>query len=372
MGFFQKFFASRRVRSTHAASRAAAPRLGAEALESRAMMAALVRTLATSQPDLAPASDSGWSAADNRTSVSTPTFSGTTRGGAASVNLFDGQTQIGTAPVVNGVWRFTVDPAASLPPGRHAISAQAIDKNGNFGPRSSALPVELITSAPVAPTVGLNPQSDSGTPGDHRTNVVRPRISGVAPAGSKVFVSVNGASSYTPVTPVRGRWETWPAPFANGTQTITAYSENVAGLRSSLTTYSFIVDTVKPTAMLDFVDADNEVEVMFSRPVSGVDAGDFRVAGMFAGRPFDLPLNSPQVVRITGGFSVTQRDADAMVYRIRMNQPEIFGGTYTIRIVAAGSGIFDKVARNPLQETSQRLVATFQGDHGSGHGGMSH
>ena len=351
MGFFQKFFPAARVRSTHAASRTAAPRLGAEALESRAMMAALVRTLAASQPDLPPASDSGWSAADNRTSVSAPTFSGTARGGAASVNIFDGQTRIGTAPVVNGVWRFTVDPAASLPPGRHAISAQAIDKNGNFGPRSSALPVELITSAPVAPTVG---------------------ISGAAPAGSKVFVSVNGGSSYTPVTPLRGRWETWPAPFSNGSQTIDAYSENVAGLRSSLTTYSFTVDTVKPTAMLTFVDADNEVEVRFSRPVSGVDTGDFRVAGMFAGRPFDLPLNSRQVVQITGGFSVTQRDADGMVYRIRMNQPEIFGGTYTIRIVAAGSGIFDKVARNPLQETSQRLVATFQGDHGSGHGGMSH
>ena len=371
MGFFQKFFPAARVRSLRGASRVAAPRLGAEALESRAMMAALVRTLGASQPDLAAASDSGWSAADNRTSVSTPTFSGTARGGAASVNIFDGQTRIGTVPVVNGAWRFTVDPAGALPPGRHAISAQAIDKKGNFGPRSSALPVELITSAPAAPTVGLNPQSDSGTLGDHRTNVVRPSIGGAAPAGSKVFVSVNGAS-YTPVTPLRGGWGTWPAPFSNGSQTINAYSENVAGLRSSVTTYSFTVDSVKPTAMLTFVEADSEVEVRFSRPVSGVDTGDFRVAGMFAGRPFDLPLNSQQVVQTTGGFNVIQKDADGMVYRIRMNQPEIYGGTYTIRIVAAGSGIFDKVARNPLQETSQRLVATFQGDHGSGHGAMSH
>ena len=371
MAFFQKFFPAARVRSVRSASRTAAPRLGAEALESRAMMAALVRTLAASQPDLAPASDSGWSAADNRTSVSTPTFSGTARGGVASVNLFDGQTQIGTAPVVNGTWTFTVDPAGALPSGRHSISAQALDAGGNFGLRSRALAVELITSAPAAPTVGLNPRSDSGTLGDHRTNVVRPRIGGAAPAGSKVFVSVNGAS-YTPITPVRGGWETWPAPFSNGTQTISAYSENVAGLRSSLTTYSFAVDSLKPTATLTFVEADNEVEVRFSKPVSGVDTGDFRVAGMFAGRPFDLPLNSRQVVQTTGGFVVTQKDADGMVYRIRMNQPEIAGGTYTIRIVAAGSGIFDKVARNPLQETSQRLVATFQGDHGSGHGAMSH
>jgi hypothetical protein len=270
---------------------------------------------------------------------------------------------------VNGVWRFTVDPTASLPPGRHAISAQAIDRNGNFGPRSSALPVELITSPPAAPTVGLNPQSDSGTLGDHRTNIVRPRISGAAPAGSKVFVSVNGAS-YTPVTPLRGGWGTLPSPFSNGTQTITAYSENVAGLRSSLTTYSFTVDSVKPTATLTYVEADNEVEVRFSRPVSGVDTGDFRVSGMFAGRPFDLPLNSRQVVLTSGGFSVTQKDADGMVYRIRMNQPEIYGGTYAIRIVAARSGISDKFVRNPLEETSQRLEVTFQEDHGSGHGAM--
>jgi len=371
VGLFQKFFPAARVRSMRAASRAAGLRLGAEALESRAMMAALVRTLGASQPDLAPASDSGWSAADNRTSVSTPTFSGTTRGAAASVNLFDGPTQIGTAPVVNGAWSFTVDPAASLTSGRHAISAQAIDTNGNFGPRSRALPVELITSDPVAPTVGLNPRFDSGTLNDDRTNVVRPRIGGIAPAGSKVFVRVNGAS-YTQVTPVRGRWETWPAPFSNGSQTIDAYSENVAGLRSSLTTYSFTVDSVKPTATLTYVEADNEVEVRFSRPVSGVDTADFRVSGMFAGRPFDLPLNSRQVVRTTGGFSVTQKDADGMVYRIRMNQPEIYGGTYAIRIVAARSGIVDKVVRNPLEETSQRLEVTFQEDHGSGHGALDH
>lgn len=354
MGLFKNCDAGSRVRT----ERASASRLGAESLESRAMMAAFVRSLAASQPDLAAASDSGWSAIDNRTSITTPTFSGAVRGAAVSVNLFDGQTQIGTAPVVNGVWTFTVDPAGALPAGRHAFSAQAVDEVGNFGPRSRGLPVELITAAPVAPTIGIDPRSDSGAKGDGFTNVSAPVIGGVAPVGSRVVVKIDGGSD---IPVLVGRWGAWSfrPVVADGSHTVTALAENVAGLRSTLSTYSFAVDSVRPTAALAFIEADNEVEVRFSRPVSGVDAGDFRITGVFAGRPFDLPLNGQQVVARTGGFSVAQTDADGMVYRIRMNRPEIQGGTYSIRIVAANSGIFDKVAGNPLQGTIPPASATF-------------
>ena len=56
---------------------------------------------------------------------------------------------------------------------------------------------------------------------------------------------------------------------------------------------------------------------------------------------------------------MVQTDADGRVYRIRMNQPEIQGGTYSIRIVAARSGIFDKVAGNPLLGAIPPASATF-------------
>ena len=363
MGLFQNFVAGSQVRSKpfrskSAASRAADPQLGAESLESRAMMAAFVRSLGAGMPDLAAASDSGWSATDNRTNVTTPTFSGTVRGAAVSVNLFDGQTQIGTAPVVNGVWAFVVDPAGALPQGRHAISAQAIDADGNFGPRSRALPLEVITAAPVAPTVGIDPRSDSGAKGDGFTNLATPIIGGVAPVGSYVVVKVDGGADIPLLVGRRGAWSFRPL-LADGSHTVTALAENAAGLRSTLSTFSLTVDSLKPTAALAFIEADNEVEVRFSRPVSGVDAGDFRITGVFAGRPFDLPLNGQQVTARTGGFSVVQTDADGRVYRIRMNQPEIQGGTYSIRIVAARSGIFDKVAGNPLLGTIPPATATF-------------
>jgi len=342
-------------RTSRKASRTSSPRLGAESLESRSMMAALVRSLAAGTPDLAPASDSGWSAADNSTSVTAPTFSGTVRGAATAVKLFDGQTLLGTAPVVNGTYSYAVDPAAALPAGRRIVSAQAVDAEGNFGPRSRPLTVAVITAGPASPTIGLDARSDSGAKGDRLTNVTSPLISGVAPAGSRVVVTVDGGSDIPVRVGTRGAWSFRPV-VANGPHTITAQAENVAGLRSTLATYTVTIDSLKPTASLTYIEADMEVEVRFSKAVSGVGPGAFRVRGEVDGRRFDLPMNDRRVVASTGGFSVSQVDADGMVYRIRMNHHEMMGGTYSIT-TSPNSGIIDR-AGNSLLNTSE-VSATF-------------
>jgi hypothetical protein len=320
------------------------------------MMAALVRSLAAGTPDLAPASDSGWSAADNSTSVTAPTFSGTVRGAATAVKLFDGQTLLGTAPVVNGTYSYAVDPAAALPAGRHTVSAQAFDAEGNFGPRSRALTVAVITAGPASPTIiGLDARSNSGDKRDRLTNVTSPLISGVAPAGSRVVVTVDGGSDIPVRVGTRGAWSFRPV-VANGPHTITAQAENVAGLRSTLATYTVTIDSLGPTASLDYIEADMEVEVRFSKAVSGVGPGAFRVRGEVDGRRFDLPMNDRRVVASTGGFSVSQVDADGMVYRIRMNHHEMMGGTYSIT-TSPNSGIIDR-AGNSLLNTPE-VSATF-------------
>lgn len=98
--------------------------------------------------DLVAASDTGTSNKDNRTSLTTPTFSGAAkpnstievyaaRAGATSVLL-------GTATADGrGGWRFTVPPAKALAAGTHAITAIASDLAGNRSPLSTPLTIEI-------------------------------------------------------------------------------------------------------------------------------------------------------------------------------------------------------------------------------------
>ena len=136
MYFFSRSKASTTRRRTRATRTSV---ITMEHLESRAVLAAAVAGI----PDLVAASDSGWpgdvrATADNKTSVTAPTFSGTARN-AVSVAIFNGATPLGTAPVVNNGWTFTLDPAAALAAGRHAISAQATNADGVAGVRSRPL-----------------------------------------------------------------------------------------------------------------------------------------------------------------------------------------------------------------------------------------
>ena len=98
--------------------------------------------------DLVAASDTGQSNTDNRTSLQTPTFTGSAkpsstvevyaaRAGAAAVLL-------GTATADGkGAWRFTVPSAKALAAGGYAITALASDLAGNRSPLSAALAIEI-------------------------------------------------------------------------------------------------------------------------------------------------------------------------------------------------------------------------------------
>ena len=104
------------------------------------------------------ASDTGTSYADNITSVTTPTFTGTAETGS-SVTLFDGTTAIGTGVATAGRWTIT---ASTLAAGTHNISARTMDLAGNVSATSTALGVSIDTgcAAPAVPT--LIACSDSG------------------------------------------------------------------------------------------------------------------------------------------------------------------------------------------------------------------
>lgn len=314
-----------------------------EHLESRAVLAAAVAGI----PDLVTASDSGWpgdvrATADNKTSVTAPTFSGTARN-AVSVAIFNGATQLGTAPVVNNGWTFSLDPAAALAAGRHAISAQATNAEGVAGVRSRSLAVEVITAAPSAPTVGLQSASDSGAKGDGITNVKTPVLAGFAPAGSRVILQIDGGAERVAVAGRTGAWSLKAPALADGSHSVSVRSESVVGLRSEATTFTFTIDSVRPMAKLEFLTVENQVEVTFSRAVRGLSLGHFVVSGNLGGRPGALPLNHRNVVAATGGFVLEPKPGApaGTVFRIRSVNGEAFGGDYRISLTVPRAGIVE-------------------------------
>lgn len=352
--------AARRDRSKRPLASSASLRV--ESLEGRAVLAAAIAGV----PDLIAANDSGWSATDNRTSVAAPTFSGVARN-ATSVTLFNGATTLGTVPVVNNAWSFSIDPAAALPAGRYSIVAQATNAENVLGRRSKPLVVEVITANPAAATVGLQAASDSGAKGDGVTNARTPVLAGVAPRGSRVILQIDGGSEVTlPTNPRTGAWAFKSPVLADGAHSVSVRSENVAGLRSEAATLSLRVDSVRPMAKLAFIAADNQIEVTFSRPVRGLSLSHFVVSGDLGGRQASLRLTNPNVVAATGGF-VLEPKAGAVpgtVFRIRANNGDVFGGDYRITLSVPPQGIVETEsgADNPLGPTTDAYGFNVRGN----------
>jgi hypothetical protein len=100
---------------------------------------------APSVPDLAAASDRGFSDTDNVTNINTPTFTGTAEDGA-TVTLYDGATEVGSAVATGGAWSIT---ASELAHGAHMLQAVATDAAGNSSAASGALALTIDTQAPT-------------------------------------------------------------------------------------------------------------------------------------------------------------------------------------------------------------------------------
>ena len=116
---------------------------------------------APSAPDLTPASDDGVSNADDITSITTPTFTGSAPAGN-TVTLFDGTTPVGSATAsAGGTWSIT---SSTLGDGTHTLIATDTDAAGNVSAPSAALAVTIQTIAPatlIPSRVALSPTTRS-------------------------------------------------------------------------------------------------------------------------------------------------------------------------------------------------------------------
>lgn len=117
-----------------------------------------------STPVLAAGSDSGVSASDKITNVTTPVITGTAEAGA-TIHLFDtdGSTVLGMGIATDGNWSIS---SATLSSGTHSLTAKATDGFGNVGITSSAV---AITIDVISPTLAITSNLSSLIAGETAT-----------------------------------------------------------------------------------------------------------------------------------------------------------------------------------------------------------
>jgi len=195
-------------------------------------------------------------AANGITDDSTPVIDGSGAEPGATVNIYDGATQIGTTTAdPSGNWSFT--PSAPFTDGTYSISSSVTDAAGNEGPMSNTVGFTVDTIVPaVAPSIDgitddVAPVVGNITSGS-TTNDNLPALSGAgAEPNSTVNVYDNGTLIGTASADATGAWSFTPGtPLPDGTHDLTVSNVDAAGNEGpSSAPYSIIVDAVPPTAL---------------------------------------------------------------------------------------------------------------------------
>ncbi len=195
-------------------------------------------------PALTAASDTGRSATDRITRLTTPTLTGTAVA-TTIVTIYDGATAVGSVTAATTTYSIT---SSALIAGTRVITAKASDVAGNFSAASASLTFTLDTTAPAAPsTPALAASSDTGrSTADGITRITAPVFTGTNE--SIAFVTLYaGATVVGTQTTTAATYSITSSTLANGTFSITATSTDVAGNVSVFSGVKVVViDTVAP------------------------------------------------------------------------------------------------------------------------------
>ncbi|RZT39339.1 Ig-like domain-containing protein [Cupriavidus agavae] len=201
--------------------------------------------IVTVADDVAPGTTplaSGGSTNDN-----TPTFNGTAEPDS-TINIYDGDTLIGTVTAAPGTGAWTFTPGG-LDDGDHALTFTATDAAGNTSP-PTAFALNVDTAAPATPAI-TSVVNDAGTPvspifSGGATSDTSPVISGTAPAGMAVALYDGDTLLGTDVADADGNWSITPT-LADGGYTLTVVATDAAGNASeSSPAFTLTVDTDAP------------------------------------------------------------------------------------------------------------------------------
>jgi hypothetical protein len=184
---------------------------------------------------LDPASNTGLNKSANITSVTDPTIDVSSILPGATVNLFRNGSIVASVTSTTGGTVQVTDPGP-LFRGTYTYTALQVSVAGNTSLTSNALTVTIDTSVPSAPTLALDPASDTGPKGDTTTSVTNPFLDvlGVV-AGATVTLFRNGVSIATLTNATAGTVKIQdPGPLALGTYTYTAQQSSAAGVASAV------------------------------------------------------------------------------------------------------------------------------------------
>ncbi|TPE43437.1 Ig-like domain repeat protein, partial [Maribrevibacterium harenarium] len=223
-----------------------------------------VDTVTTVSGAMSADSDKGFLNTDEITNVTTPFFNGTGEAGAEIVLSINSKTYTTTVGS-DGNWSVQVTDA--LPEGNHAYTITATDKAGNTATDSGTAKIDL--TEPQNFTGGLDTASDTGTSNtDKLTNDTTPTFTGTGEVGSKVTLTLDGASKTVTVDD-QGNWSITPdaALTTAGDYNYTLLATDIAGNTKQISD-SFELDLVSElTGRLDaasdvgFANDDNVTNV---------------------------------------------------------------------------------------------------------------
>ena len=309
-------------------------------------------------PTLLAVDDSG-TLGDGITKVRTPRITGkATAGVTVQIITAAGPVLATTKAGGDGTYIVTLP---SLADGTYAVQAVATDAAANASGRSPSFSLTILAATPATPTgLALLTLDDSGTPGDGKTNVRSPRVTGKAGPGLTIqIVSSTGAILATTASASDGTFTAALPSLSDGTYAVQAVASDAAGnlgLRSSV--LNLTIQTTPPAApgTLALLPAD--------------DSGTFGDGKTNVRGPrLTLSAGSGLTVRlinVAGGIIGTGLVPGGGVATIAAG-PNLADGTYTIRAVAvddagnqsASSPAFNLViaATLPATLTSPTLVA---------------
>ena len=163
-------------------------------------------------------------------SVDTPSFLLNGDGGLASYQVSIDSTVIGTFSS-NQDGQVCIDDTTPLTEGPHQLTGEELAPNPAHGVPPFNFTVDTVPLAsPSQPT--LDPDSDSGTPGDDTTNVTSPRLDGTSVPDVPIRILEGSRLVGGAMSDSTGAWTAITDPLAAGVNDLTAATVNEAGVQS--------------------------------------------------------------------------------------------------------------------------------------------
>jgi hypothetical protein len=197
-------------------------------------------------------------------------------------------TLVGTTTAdANGVWSLTTTKSFADGTG-YQIYATATDAAGNTSAASSLATFNIDAHAPVAPTAAFSQNGNQGT------------FSGTGEAGTTIYLTRVGDFIDVAAATVGadGKWSVNTSPLPNGSYTIRAVSEDLAG--NSTSTNTDLSFTVNSSANVTGTSGNDKLAPV--APNGAIDGQDGLDTVTFSG-----PRSNYTVAKETWGFGVTDK-----------------------------------------------------------------